>query len=124
MPGGKSSNKPSDKPARQLLFSEALRHSQTLSPASQVHPASHMADTSQGATMDGILQEISVVGRRLEGMDSMMASLREDTKLVRLDIAGFQLRVTALEQQMTTVETQAALVWTETKSSYISAARL
>ncbi|KAJ1188680.1 hypothetical protein NDU88_005439 [Pleurodeles waltl] len=68
-----------------------------------------MADTSQGATMDCILQEIPVVSRRLEGLDSMMTSLTEDTKSMRLDIAGFQSRVTALEQRVTTVETQAVL---------------
>ncbi|KAJ1096621.1 hypothetical protein NDU88_001756 [Pleurodeles waltl] len=112
MPGGKSSNKHLGKPARQLLFSEALRQTRTPSPAPQEHPTIQsrvMADTSQGATMDRILQEISAVGRRLEGMDSMMTSLTEDTKSMRLDIAGFQSRVTALEQQMTTVETQAVL---------------
>ncbi|KAJ1215984.1 hypothetical protein NDU88_003590 [Pleurodeles waltl] len=69
-----------------------------------------MADTSQGATMDRILQEISAMGSRLDGMDSIVASLTEDTKLMCLDIAGFQSRVTALEQRLTTVETQAALV--------------
>ncbi|KAJ1191042.1 hypothetical protein NDU88_000359 [Pleurodeles waltl] len=60
--------------------------------------------------MDRILQEISAAGRRLEGMDSMMTSLTEDTKSMRLDIAGFQSRVTTLEQRVTTVEMQAALV--------------
>ncbi|KAJ1209737.1 hypothetical protein NDU88_005110 [Pleurodeles waltl] len=113
MPGGRSSNKHSGKPARQLLFSEALQHTRTLSPTSQEHPTSQscaMAVTSQGATMDHILQEISAVGCRLEGMDSMMASLTEDTKSMRLDIEGFQLRVTALEQRLTTVETQAVLI--------------
>ncbi|KAJ1188954.1 hypothetical protein NDU88_005710 [Pleurodeles waltl] len=49
------------------------------------------------------------MGRRLEGMDSMMTSLTEDTKSMRLDISGFRLRVTALEQRVTTVETQVAL---------------
>ncbi|KAJ1202201.1 hypothetical protein NDU88_006002 [Pleurodeles waltl] len=68
-----------------------------------------MADTSQGATMDCILQEISAVGRRLEGMDGMMASLTEDTRSRRLDIAGFQSQVTALEQGVMSVETQAVL---------------
>ncbi|KAJ1135924.1 hypothetical protein NDU88_002353 [Pleurodeles waltl] len=48
--------------------------------------------------MDRILQEILVVGRRLEGMDSMMTSLTEDTKSMRLDIADFQSRVTTLER--------------------------
>ncbi|KAJ1185058.1 hypothetical protein NDU88_001853 [Pleurodeles waltl] len=112
MPVGRSPNKHLGKPARQLLFSEALRQTQNPSPASQEHPTNQsrvMVDTSQGATMDHILQEISVVGRRLEGMDSMMTSLTEDTKSMRLDIAGFQSRVTVLEQRVTTVETQAVL---------------
>ncbi|KAJ1079704.1 hypothetical protein NDU88_000135 [Pleurodeles waltl] len=60
--------------------------------------------------MDRILQEISAVGRRLEEMDSMMASLTEDKKSMRLDIAGFQSGVNALEQRLMTVETQAALL--------------
>ncbi|KAJ1083204.1 hypothetical protein NDU88_003364 [Pleurodeles waltl] len=68
-----------------------------------------MADTLQGLTLDRILQEISAVSRRLEGMGIMTASLTEETKLMCLYIAGFQSRVTALEQRMTTVETQAAL---------------
>ncbi|KAJ1117936.1 hypothetical protein NDU88_006131 [Pleurodeles waltl] len=108
MPGSKSSNKHLGKPVRQLLFSEAL----SPAPAPQEHPINQscaMTDASQGATMDRILQEISAVGRRLEGMDSMMISLTEETKSVRLDIAGFQSRVTILEQRMMTVETQATL---------------
>ncbi|KAJ1101196.1 hypothetical protein NDU88_006268 [Pleurodeles waltl] len=112
MPGSRSSNKHLGKPARQLLFSEAVRQNRAPPPASHEHPINQscaMADASQGATMDPILQEISAVGRRLEGMDSMMISLREDTKSMRLDIAGFQSRVTTLEQRVTTVETQAVL---------------
>ncbi|KAJ1104143.1 hypothetical protein NDU88_001558 [Pleurodeles waltl] len=69
-----------------------------------------MVDTSQGATMNCILQEISAVGRRLQRMDSIMVSLTEDTKSMRLDIVGFQSWMTALEQRLTTVETQATLV--------------
>ncbi|KAJ1199178.1 hypothetical protein NDU88_003016 [Pleurodeles waltl] len=68
-----------------------------------------MADTSQSSTMDRILQEISAVGLRLNGVDSMMTSLTEDTKSMRLDIAGFQTRVIVLEQRVTIVETQAVL---------------
>ncbi|KAJ1201752.1 hypothetical protein NDU88_005558 [Pleurodeles waltl] len=112
MPWGRSANKHSGKLARQLL-SEALRHPRALPPTSQEHPINQscvMADTSQGANMDRTLQEISAVGRRLEGMDSMISSLTEDTKSMRLDIGGFQSEITALEQQLTTVETQAALV--------------
>ncbi|KAJ1218866.1 hypothetical protein NDU88_006438 [Pleurodeles waltl] len=112
MPGSKSSNKHLGKPVRQLLFSEALRQNRAPSSAPQEHPINQscaMADASQGATMDHILQEISAVGRRLEEMDSMMISLTEETKSMCLDIAGFPSRVTTLEQRVTTVETQATL---------------
>ncbi|KAJ1125861.1 hypothetical protein NDU88_004277 [Pleurodeles waltl] len=112
MSGGRSSNKHLGKLARQLLFSEALRHIRTSSPTSQEHPTSQshaMADTSLGATMDSILQEISAVGHRLERMDSMMTYLTKDTKSMLLDIAGFQSRLTALEQRVTTMEMQAVL---------------
>ncbi|KAJ1134357.1 hypothetical protein NDU88_000809 [Pleurodeles waltl] len=110
MPGVRSSNKHSSKPARQLLFSEALQHSETSHPAPKAHPPGQpctMTDHAQGTTMDHILQDISAVGCRLGGVDSMMASLMEGTKLMPLDIAGFQLWVTSLEQQVTTVEAQA-----------------
>ncbi|KAJ1142705.1 hypothetical protein NDU88_009018 [Pleurodeles waltl] len=112
MPGSRSSNKHLGTPVRQLLFSEALRQTRAPSPAPQEHPINQsraMADASRGATMDHILQAISAVGRRFEGMDSMITSLTENTKSMRLDIAGFQLRVITLEQRVTTVETQAAL---------------
>ncbi|KAJ1156075.1 hypothetical protein NDU88_008800 [Pleurodeles waltl] len=110
MPEGRSSNKHSGIPARQLAFSESLQHSRTSSSTPKVHPHGQpctMMDHVQGTTMDRILQEILAVGCRLEGMDSMMASLTEDTKSMRLDIAGFQSRVTSLEQRVTTVEAQA-----------------
>ncbi|KAJ1116465.1 hypothetical protein NDU88_004676 [Pleurodeles waltl] len=42
-------------------------------------------------------------------MDSRMISLTEETKSMRRDIAGFQSRVTTLEQWVTTVEKQAML---------------
>ncbi|KAJ1101178.1 hypothetical protein NDU88_006250 [Pleurodeles waltl] len=71
------------------------------------HQPSDMAGAPQGATMDRILQEISAVGRRLEGMDSRMISLTEETKSMRLDIAGFQSRGATLEQRVMVVETQA-----------------
>ncbi|KAJ1087496.1 hypothetical protein NDU88_000665 [Pleurodeles waltl] len=100
MPGGRTLGKHSGKPARQLLFSEALLHSRTPPSASEVHPTTklnNMADQTQEATMEHILQEISAVGRRLEGMDNAMASLTVETKSMCLDIAGFQSRVTGLE---------------------------
>ncbi|KAJ1178855.1 hypothetical protein NDU88_004097 [Pleurodeles waltl] len=107
MPGGWSSTKNSGKPVRQLHFSEALLHSKVPRPTPVAQPpARHhtMADSSQESTMDRILQEISAVGHRLEGMDSAMVSLTAETKSIRLDIAGFHSRVMGLEQQVTTVE--------------------
>ncbi|KAJ1105236.1 hypothetical protein NDU88_002644 [Pleurodeles waltl] len=109
MPGGGSASKQPGKPSRQLLFSEALRH-QRVPPAEEhpLTPPSSMADTTQGATMDRIIQEISAVGRKLEGMDSAMASLTAETKSMRLDIAGFQSQVTGLDKRVTSVETHIA----------------
>ncbi|KAJ1144667.1 hypothetical protein NDU88_010964 [Pleurodeles waltl] len=64
-----------------------------------------MTEPAQGATMERILQEISAVGRRLEGMDNATSSLMAETKSMYLDIAGFQSRVLGLEQRVSTVET-------------------
>ncbi|KAJ1155865.1 hypothetical protein NDU88_008590 [Pleurodeles waltl] len=109
MPGGRTSSKHPGKLSRQLLFSEALRH-QTVPPTEEhsLTPCSSMANSTPGATMDRILQEISAVGRKLEGMDSAMASLTAETKSMLLDIAGFQTQVTGLEQRVTTVEARIA----------------
>ncbi|KAJ1176756.1 hypothetical protein NDU88_002023 [Pleurodeles waltl] len=109
MPGGRTASKQSGKPSWQLLFSEALRHQRAL-PTEEppLIPPSSMAETMQGAAMDRILQEFSAVGCKLEGMDSAMASLTEETKSMRLDIAGFQSQVTGLDQRVTSVETHIA----------------
>ncbi|KAJ1118769.1 hypothetical protein NDU88_006956 [Pleurodeles waltl] len=107
MPCRKTSSKHPGKPSRQLLFSEV--------PPTEEHsltPSSSMAESTQGATMDGILQEISAVGRKLEDMDSAMASLTVATKSMRMNIAGFQTQVTGLEQRVTMVETRIAS-WVE-----------
>ncbi|KAJ1130962.1 hypothetical protein NDU88_009306 [Pleurodeles waltl] len=56
------------------------------------------------ATMERILQEVSAVGRRLEGMDSAISSLAAETKSICLDIVGFQSCVSGLEQRVATVE--------------------
>ncbi|KAJ1147826.1 hypothetical protein NDU88_000680 [Pleurodeles waltl] len=110
MPGGKSSNKNSGKPVRQLLFSEDLLQSKMTPPTwAALPPAQHhtMADSNQESTMDRILQEISAVVCRLEGLDSPMI-LTPDTKSIRLDIAGFQTHVQGLEQRVTIIEAQFA----------------
>ncbi|KAJ1202679.1 hypothetical protein NDU88_006476 [Pleurodeles waltl] len=70
-----------------------------------------MTEDTQGASMDRILQEISAVGRKLEGMDNAMVVLTAETRSMRLEIAGFQSQISRLDQRMTTVEAQAAS-WT------------
>ncbi|KAJ1191550.1 hypothetical protein NDU88_000866 [Pleurodeles waltl] len=67
-----------------------------------------MADPAQEPTMDRILQEISSVGRRLEGMDNAMVSMAAETKSIRTEIASFQTRVLGLEQRVSKVEAHAS----------------
>ncbi|KAJ1204508.1 hypothetical protein NDU88_008285 [Pleurodeles waltl] len=62
------------------------------------------ASPAQEATVGRILQEITAVGNRLEGMDSAIPLLAAEMKSIRLDIAGFQIRVSGLEQQEATME--------------------
>ncbi|KAJ1201436.1 hypothetical protein NDU88_005245 [Pleurodeles waltl] len=100
MPRGKTTGKATDKPARQLLFSEALR--QQKHPSAEDHPplpCTNMADDTQGATMDQILQEMSTVSRKLEGMDNAMVALTAETRSMLLDIAGFQSQISRLDQR-------------------------
>ncbi|KAJ1138860.1 hypothetical protein NDU88_005241 [Pleurodeles waltl] len=113
MPRGKTMSKVTGKPARQLLFYEALRQQKHPSVEdSPPLPRANMADDTQGATMDRILQEISAVSRKLEGMDNAMVALTAETRSVRLDIVGFQSQMSGLDQQVTKVETQEAS-WTD-----------
>ncbi|KAJ1143437.1 hypothetical protein NDU88_009746 [Pleurodeles waltl] len=112
MPRGKTTGKATGKPARQLLFSEALcqqKHSSAEDPPPL--PCTNMADDTQGATMDRILQEISAVSRKLEGMDNAMVALMAGTRSMRLDIAGFQSQISGLDQRVATEGTQVA--WTD-----------
>ncbi|KAJ1198425.1 hypothetical protein NDU88_002266 [Pleurodeles waltl] len=112
MPGNKPNHKPVSKPARQLLFSEALQHKR-LTPT-KINPQTSpplnesitMSDKDHSTTMDRILQEITTVSRHIEGMDASITSLTLETKSMRSDIAGFQSRVTGLEQRMGSLETQ------------------
>ncbi|KAJ1215403.1 hypothetical protein NDU88_003012 [Pleurodeles waltl] len=97
MPRGKVTCKPLGNPACQLLFLEALRQ-QKHPPAKDPKdhpPHSHtttgnMEEGPQGASMDRILQEISALGHKLEGMDSAMMALTAETRSMCLEIAGFQ----------------------------------
>ncbi|KAJ1103817.1 hypothetical protein NDU88_001238 [Pleurodeles waltl] len=116
MPGGKSGQKPLGKPARQLLFSEALQHKYTASPttglaaAPKPNPPPAMADRDQPATMERILQEITAVTRRMEGMDASISSLTLETKSIRTDIAGFHSRVMGLKSRVETLETHMSTI--------------
>ncbi|KAJ1094441.1 hypothetical protein NDU88_007516 [Pleurodeles waltl] len=99
------------KPARQLLFSEVLLQAKGVPPPTATQPsATHqeMADPAQEPTTDHILQEISAVGRRLEGMDSAIVSMAAETKSIRTEIASFQTRVLGLEQRVSKVEAHAS----------------
>ncbi|KAJ1185301.1 hypothetical protein NDU88_002095 [Pleurodeles waltl] len=115
MPGNKLNQKSVSKPARQLLFSEALQHkrsaSTTTNPQTSSPPteSTTMAEKSHSTTMDRILQEITTVSRRIEGMDASITSLTLETKSMRAEIAGFQSRVTGLEQRMELVEAQTTM---------------
>ncbi|KAJ1120345.1 hypothetical protein NDU88_008516 [Pleurodeles waltl] len=114
MPGGKPSHKSTGKPARQLLFSEALQHKRSTSTTAGPHTSltpvqpTTMSDKEQSTTMERILEEITAVSRQIEGMDASISSLTLETKSMRSDIAGFQSRVTGLERRIGTLETQVA----------------
>ncbi|KAJ1164858.1 hypothetical protein NDU88_005291, partial [Pleurodeles waltl] len=115
MPGNKLNQKSASKPAQQLLFSEALQHnrlaSTTTNPQTSSPPTepTTMADKSHPTTIDWILQEITTVSRRIEGMDASITSLTLETKSMRAEIASFQSRVTGLEQHMGLVEAQTTM---------------
>ncbi|KAJ1100937.1 hypothetical protein NDU88_006012 [Pleurodeles waltl] len=112
MLGSKPNHKPATKPARQLLFSVALHHKCptpiTTGPHASPPPTEPiaMSHKEQSTTMERILQEITDVSHRIEGMDASITSLTLETKSMRSDIAGFQSRVTGLEQRMGSLETQ------------------
>ncbi|KAJ1199088.1 hypothetical protein NDU88_002926 [Pleurodeles waltl] len=108
MPSGKATGISSGKQAQQLLFSEAVQLTRPASSAAGPNPPAQpptISDTEQTKTMERILQEISAVSRRLEGMDTVTTSLITETKSMHLDIAGFKSRVTGLEHRVVTLET-------------------
>ncbi|KAJ1171067.1 hypothetical protein NDU88_002938 [Pleurodeles waltl] len=60
--------------------------------------------------MGRILQEITAVSRRIEGMDASISSLTLETKSIRTDIAGFHSRVMELESGVETLETHMSTI--------------
>ncbi|KAJ1158948.1 hypothetical protein NDU88_011620 [Pleurodeles waltl] len=73
--------------------------------APKSNPTSAMADRDQLATIERILQEITAVSHRIEGMDASISSLMLETKSIRADIAGFHSRVMELEHCVETLQT-------------------
>ncbi|KAJ1116176.1 hypothetical protein NDU88_004394 [Pleurodeles waltl] len=107
MPSRKTTGKAASRPARQLLFREALQQTQPMAAAKGHQPEAtpNITDApKQDDTMERILQEISAIGRRLEGINSNISSLAEKTKSIRTDIPGFQTRLMGLEQRVSTIE--------------------
>ncbi|KAJ1198577.1 hypothetical protein NDU88_002416 [Pleurodeles waltl] len=72
-------------------------------------PQAIMLEDTQGVSMDRILQEISPVGRKLEGKDNAMTALTAETRSMRLEIAGFQSQISGLDHRVAVVESQVAL---------------
>ncbi|KAJ1126828.1 hypothetical protein NDU88_005234, partial [Pleurodeles waltl] len=60
--------------------------------------------------MERILQEVTIVGRRMEAMDSKITDLSTDFKLIRADIASFQDKVTDLDHCLNAVESRIAVL--------------
>ncbi|KAJ1151649.1 hypothetical protein NDU88_004429 [Pleurodeles waltl] len=85
--------------ARGQIVKEALMQAGKTITHPEVHPPVQphtMVDQAQETTMDYILKEISVVGRRQGGMDNMMASLMEEINApgyCRLSVKGDEPRV-------------------------------
>ncbi|KAJ1196252.1 hypothetical protein NDU88_000123 [Pleurodeles waltl] len=69
-----------------------------------------MADGDQPATMEQILQEITAVSHRIEGMDTSISSLTLETKSIRTDNASFHSWVMGLEHRLGTLETHMSTI--------------
>ncbi|KAJ1217375.1 hypothetical protein NDU88_004969 [Pleurodeles waltl] len=69
-----------------------------------------MAGGDQPVTIERILQEITAISRRIEGMDASISSLTLETKSIRTDIASFHSRVTGLDHRLGTLETQMSTI--------------
>ncbi|KAJ1185228.1 hypothetical protein NDU88_002022 [Pleurodeles waltl] len=77
-------------------------------PTNVQDPIAEALDAHLGAQPDSmierILQEIAVVGRRFKGMDTRISELNLEFWSLRTNIAGFQDRVTGLDQRLTLVD--------------------
>ncbi|KAJ1213481.1 hypothetical protein NDU88_001118 [Pleurodeles waltl] len=106
MPNGKSSGKHC-----QLLFSEAIAQPKTMAAqATPLCPTPSPADPSTLEATDRILQEIASVERRLEAMDLKITDVTVASSSIRAVIAGFRETANALDQRLTAVENQVAVL--------------
>ncbi|KAJ1080414.1 hypothetical protein NDU88_000621 [Pleurodeles waltl] len=100
-------DKSNGKPACQLLFSEALAH-QGPGPHQQLPHVTEAPDAHTGtqpdSTMDHILQEITAVGKRLEGMDTKISELTAESRSLCIDIPRFKARVMGHDHRLSLVE--------------------
>ncbi|KAJ1128533.1 hypothetical protein NDU88_006911 [Pleurodeles waltl] len=106
---GPQIKRPQENP--QLLFSEAIAQPKTMT--TQAAPPSHTpssVDPSLLEVTDCILQEIASVGRCLEVMDLKITDLTVASSSIRADIAGFRETVNTLDQCLTAVEDQVAVI--------------
>ncbi|KAJ1089094.1 hypothetical protein NDU88_002247 [Pleurodeles waltl] len=76
----------------------------TCDPSSTDAPEDSRPDTA----MECVLQEISAVGRCLEAMNSKITDRSADSKSTRVDVAGFQDKVTDLDHCLHTVKSSIA----------------
>ncbi|KAJ1099038.1 hypothetical protein NDU88_004142 [Pleurodeles waltl] len=73
-------------------------------------PTPSSADPSPLEATNRILQEIASVGCRLEAMDLKITDLTVASSSIRADIAGFRETAKALDQRLTAVEDQVAVL--------------
>ncbi|KAJ1162043.1 hypothetical protein NDU88_002522 [Pleurodeles waltl] len=99
------SGKPSSKHSRQLLFSEAIAQPKIMATQqSSPNPVPASTDSRTLDASDRILQEIAMVGRRLEAMDLKITLLSAASASIRTDIACFSEKAADLDQRLTSVE--------------------
>ncbi|KAJ1106768.1 hypothetical protein NDU88_004166 [Pleurodeles waltl] len=107
MPNGKLSGKPS----RQLLFSEAITQSKPMkTQMATPGPMPTPTDPPAPEATERILQEIASVGRHLKATDQKITDLTIASSPICADIAGFKDTADSLDQRLTTVEDQMAIL--------------
>ncbi|KAJ1157069.1 hypothetical protein NDU88_009784 [Pleurodeles waltl] len=72
--------------------------------AAQVTPPCSATSLAYSCATDCILQEITMVGRRMEAMDLKISNLSAASTSILADIACFQVMVTGVDQRLTIVE--------------------